>query len=475
MKQAVDILTPYITSQSSSGAASGRPCMVLATVKGDVHDIGKNIVAVIMRCNGWEVIDLGVMVDPEKILDSAHYHHADAIGVSGLITPSLGEMVTLASMMQETGMTLPLFVGGATTSDLHTAVKIAPAYPSGAVIHTTDAATLPGVASRFVGDNSDAAYQSIHGSQRQLRDDYEIQQRQRLRLTPEEARERRHITAAPSPRPLMPGITDITIRVAEAAPYINWRAFLSAWALPPSLASLTDVDGCDHCRAQWLAAIPEADRPRAAEAMQLIKEARRHLAAISSMTLHARVALLPAMSAGETITVTLPGDKNVSFVTPRQLTPSPTGKQLALADFLSSEAPDFAGFFFVTTAGQIAGAVDAAKKSGDEYETLLLQSLADRLVEAATELTHFRVRSSLWGYSPLETLDPATFMSHRYRGIRPAVGYPSLPDQAVVFDFDKILDYSSAGITLTENGALSPQATTTGLLLASPDARYFAV
>ncbi len=475
MKQAVDILTPHISSGTSdgTGSTSTRPRMVLATVKGDVHDIGKNIVAVIMRCNGWEVIDLGVMVDPEKILDSAHHHSADAIGVSGLITPSLGEMVTLASMMQETGMTMPLFVGGATTSDLHTAVKIAPAYPSGAVIHTSDAATLPGVASRFLGDTSAEARDSLHDTQRHLRDDYENQHRQRSRLTPDEARERRHITTIPSPLPLMTGITDITIRVAEAAPYINWRAFLSAWGFPPSLASFTDVDGCDHCRAQWLAAIPEADRPRAAEAMQLIKEARRRLAAISSMTLHARVALLPATSSGETITVTLPDGRDVPVTTPRQLTPTSTGKQLALADFISSEAPDFAGFFFVTTAGQIAAAVDAAKQRADEYETLLLQSLADRLVEAATELTHFRVRSSLWGYAPLETLDPTTFMSHRYRGIRPAIGYPSLPDQAVVFDFDKILDYSSAGITLTENGALSPQATTTGLLLASPDARYF--
>ncbi|MBD5198509.1 MAG: methionine synthase, partial [Bacteroidales bacterium] len=379
------------------------------------------------------------------------------------------------SMMQETGMTMPLFVGGATTSDLHTAVKIAPAYPSGSVIHTSDAATLPGVASRFLGDTSAEARDSLRETQRHLRDDYNRKHRESTRLTLDEARKLRHITTAPSPQPLMPGITDIEVHVAEAAPYINWRAFLKAWGLPPSLASFTDIDGCDHCRAQWLAAVPEADRGRAAEAMQLIKEARRRLAAISSMTLHARVAVLPAVSSGETITVTLPDGREVPIVTPRQLTPSPSGKQLALADFISSEAPDFAGFFFVTTAGQIADAVDAAKQSGDEYETLLLQSLADRLAEASTELIHHRVRSSLWGYSPLETLDPATFMSHRYRGIRPAVGYPSLPDQALVFDFDKILDYASAGITLTENGALSPQATTTGMLLASPDARYFAI
>lgn len=475
MKQAVDILTPYIEAGTSETQQSARPRMVLATVKGDVHDIGKNIVAVIMRCNGWDVIDLGVMVEPDRIIDEARQAKADAIGLSGLITPSLGEMVRIASMMQESGMRLPLFVGGATTSDLHTAVKIAPAYPDGAVIHTSDAATLPGVAARFIGTAYDNAVTTLRESQNQMRLDYENEQRLRNRLTPDQARARRHVTTSPSPAPLIPGITDIKITVEQAAPYINWRAFLSAWGLPPSLASLTDIDGCDHCRAQWLAAIPETDRVRAAEAMQLIKEAKRRITSMAKAELSARVAILPARADAETITTTLPDGREISLETPRQLNPTPSGLQLALADFISSETTDYAGFFFVTTAGTVAQAIEKARNRADDYETLLLQSLADRLVEAATELTHFRVRKSLWGYSPLETLDPSTFMRHNYRGIRPAIGYPSLPDQAIVFDFDKILDYSSAGISLTENGALSPQATTTGMLLASPDARYFAV
>lgn len=475
MKQAVEILTPFIEAAADSTQPASRPRMVLATVKGDVHDIGKNIVAVIMRCNGWDVTDLGVMVTPDRILDEARQLHADAIGVSGLITPSLSEMVRIASMLQESDMRLPLFVGGATTSDLHTAVKIAPAYPDGVVIHTSDAATLPGVASRFIGNAAGTAIADHICRQRDMRIDYENRQKMSSRLTLAEARSRRHITSSPSQRPLNMGITDLNVTVVQAAPYINWRAFLSAWGMPPSFASLTDIDGCDHCRAQWLASIPESDRGRAAEAMQLIKEARRRIHSMASMTLHARVALLEARSADETVTVTMPDRSEISFVTPRQLTPTQSGEQLALADFISTETTDYAGFFFVTTAGPIARYIDDAHSRGDDYEVLLLQSLADRLVEAATEYTHYRVRKSIWGYSPLESLDPATFMSHRYTGIRPAVGYPSLPDQATVFDFDRILDYASAGIKLTENGALSPQATTTGMLLASPEAHYFAV
>lgn len=476
MKQAVDILSPFISSQAADNdTASRRRHMVLATVKGDVHDIGKNIVAVIMRCNGWEITDLGVMVPPEKIIETAQSTHADAIGVSGLITPSLGEMAGLAAMMQSEGLTIPLFVGGATTSPLHTAVKIAPAYPAGAVIHTADAATLPGVAARFIGDSAREAIDELRKNQETMRSDHEIAQMKLTRLSPDQARERRHVTLTPSPQPLMPGVTDFDITVAEAAPYINWRAFMNAWKLPPSLASVASIDGCDHCRAQWLAATPEHDRLKAAEAMQLLKEARRRLAAMSAMTLHARVAILPAASSAEDVTVTLDGGETVTFTTPRQLIPNPSGKQLALADFITSDGTDYAGFFLVTTAGAIADAVQRAKADTDDYETLLLQSLADRLVEAATELMHFRVRSSLWGYSPIETIHPATIAQHSFRGIRPAVGYPSLPDQATVFTFDKILNYATAGITLTDNGALSPQATTTGMLLASPDARYFAV
>ena len=475
MKIAVDILSPYIEAGMSDDGTSYKPRMVLATVKGDVHDIGKNIVAVIMRCNGWDVVDIGVMVEPEKILDEARKSGADAIGVSGLITPSLDEMVTIASMMQESGMRVPLFVGGATTSEIHTAVKIAPAYPDGAVVHTSDAASLPGVATRFVGENSGNSIEALHIMQQQMRIDYEAGIKKRTQLSVEEARAHRFVVSSPSPMPLCPGISDIKIPVAQAVPYINWKAFLDAWEFPPSLATLTDIKGCDHCRAQWLAAIPESDRRRASEAMQLIKEAKRRLDSIAALELHARVALLPARSADETITAFLPDGREVSLFTPRQLTPTPSGVQLALSDFISSDSPDYAGFFFVTTAGAIAHEVEKAKRKGDDYESLILQSLADRLVEAATEITHFRVRKSLWGYSPLETLDPSTFMSHKYRGIRPAIGYPSLPDQSVIFDFDKILDYASADIALTENGALYPQATTTGMMLASQDARYFSV
>lgn len=481
MKLAVAHLTPSIERERASQPATkgGRaPRMVLATVKGDVHDIGKNIVAVIMKCNGFEVTDLGVMVPGEKILEAAEREHADCIGLSGLITPSLSEMASVAQLMEERGIDLPLFVGGATTSELHTAVKIAPALPSGLVVHTHDAASLPGVAKRLLNPEVAAeASEEIISRQRKLREEYE--QRQATTVTIEEARKHRHVTTEPSAVPQCPGVSDMQIAIKEAAGLINWRAFMAAWKLDSSLASAADVHSCDKCRTEWLAGLDESLRTKAREAAKLIDDAREMLCRLDedNFRLSARVAILPVRTDGnETLTVQTSGGEVVELVMPRRRVNPPTSDGFpSLADYLCKDG-DYVGFFAVTAGKEIEGRVERLRAEGREYDALLLQSLADRLAEAATELVHHRTRTTLWGYAPDEgemTRDRAARQD--YQGIRPAVGYPSIPRQQEVFTLDRILHYGDLGIRLTENGALSPSATTTGMIFASPSARYFSV
>ncbi len=245
--------------------------MVIATVKGDVHDIGKNIVDVVMNCNGFGMKDLGVMVPPERIVDTAMESGARFVGLSGLITPSLGEMCAVARLMEERGLTIPLFVGGAAASELHTAVKIAPCY-SGPVVYTRDAASLPGEARRFGNPATRPEAESrLRERQRELRERHSAPEL----MSAEEAYGRRHIfdKSLMAPAPTTVGEITAEVGVGELAAYINWRGFFTAWGLDASLASIASVEGCDHCRAQWLAATPEKQRLKAAEAMQLFKEA----------------------------------------------------------------------------------------------------------------------------------------------------------------------------------------------------------
>lgn len=479
MKAAVAHLTPAIEREKASGNHGGAGRMVLATVKGDVHDIGKNIVAVIMNCNGFDVTDLGVMVPADDIVDTAIAENAALIGVSGLITPSLEEMCGVARCMESRGLTIPLMVGGAATSELHTAVKIAPLY-SGPVVHTRDAASMPAAARRFTDPGRrDEAINELRARQQQLR--LAHSSRGSL-LTTEQARalapKLTYIPATPAHQ----GITDITFTPAEVADWINWRAYFTAWGLDASLSSITCVKGCGHCSAQWLAAVPEASRLKAAEAMQLWKETRRVLERLtaSPMKIHARVALLPAASRGDDILLQCPDGSTLTIPTLRSLTPSADGHTTALSDFVAPHTdatpwPDFAGVFAVTCGTYADLQADRRSELGDEYGAMVYRTLAHRIVEAATEKMHHIVRRELWGYAPEENREPRTLLRHDYRGIRPAIGYPSLPDQSLVFLTDSVLNYASMDITMTENGAMYPTATTTGLLIAHPDSRYFTI
>ncbi|WP_245206993.1 methionine synthase [Barnesiella sp. WM24] len=465
MKLAVSWLTPYIEEEKrGSGQSSANGRMVIATVKGDVHDIGKNIVGVILNCNGYDVIDMGVMVPGEDIVEKAVESGAGFIGLSGLITPSLEEMCHVARLMEDRGMKIPLLIGGATTSALHTAVKIAPCY-SGPVIYTRDAAMLPSVAQKFGNSATyDAAVDALRQEQERLRREYEGSTADTLSY--KEACERAPRLDYSPVTPASVGVNDLEFKVSDVAGLINWRAFLAAWRLDPSLASVAEITGCDHCRAQWLAAVPAGKIADATEAMQLVKEANNALERLErdGVTLKARVALLKAGSRGGDIIYEHGGSRGV-ISTLRQQSGSVNGECLSLSDYVApvgddGSLSDYIGVF-VVTAGGVDDIASRYKDSGDDYKSILYQTLADRLAEAATEQMHRVVHERLW--------------CSGHKGVRPAVGYPSLPDQSLIFDLDRILDYGSIGVSLTESGAMAPVSSTSGLILTHPASRYFAV
>ena len=475
MKQAVAWLQPYIEKEQSSQGGKSAGKIVMATVKGDVHDIGKNIVGVIMRCNGYEVIDLGVMVPAEEIIQRAIDEKADFIGLSGLITPSLEEMCRVAQMMQQKGLSIPILIGGATTSAIHTAVKIAPCY-NHIVAYTRDAAMLPTLAQSIIADPK-SSEKRIKEMQETLRADYE--QRKTPLIPIAEARQNKlqiDWNGYEPPIPRRPGITDVEIKVGDVVDYINWRAFFPVWKMDASFAELAEIRGCGHCQAQWLAAQKKERINKASEAMQLLKDARAAIARLvreANSSIRARVALWEARSNGENIIFTTDRGE-VVLPTLRQQRSNDNGKCLSLSDFISPNG-DYAGAFAVT-AGEEIERIIRDYQATDDYKALLYQSISDRIAEASAEYLHKLVRRELWGYAPDEDDAPIAALHGKYRGIRPAAGYPSLPDQHSIFAVDELLrGLDKAGITVTENGAMSPSSSVAGLLIAHPQSRYFAI
>lgn len=477
MKQAVAWLTPFIERERRGKVSSKAGKMVIATVKGDVHDIGKNIVGVIMNCNGYDIIDMGVMVPAEDIVDKAIAENADFVGLSGLITPSLEEMCNVARLMESKRMKIPLLIGGATTSELHTAVKIAPCY-SGPVLYTRDAAMMP-AAVRRLGDEAEVA--RLRDSQAELCRKHSSGAGL---LYLSEARSKRPRLSYPCYPVAHPGVHELNIDIAESREFINWRAFLSAWKIDASLASVMDIKGCDHCRAQWLASVPSEKVNKAAEAMQLLKEAGRVLDRLQRDIvggIKAKVAFVEAASDGGDDILFNHDGETLRIATLRQQRPSERdGHCIALSDYIApvesdGKLRDSMGMFAVTVGRDIERIIEGYKNEGDDYRAILYQTVADRLVEAATEVMHRKVRVELWGYAPDESLSERHVLQQYYKGIRPAIGYPSLPDQSLIFLTDRVLRYSDMGITLTESGAMSPAASTTGLIISHPDSRYFVV
>lgn len=451
MKRAVDILQPYIEA-SRDGSAHSMGRYLIATVKGDVHDIGKNIAGVVLACNNFEVIDLGVMVSAEAIVEAAKNYKADFIGLSGLITPSLEEMCHVARELKAAGISVPLFIGGATTSALHTAVKIAPLY-DGAVFHVVDASQNPVIATRLTGDEREATIAQLKQEQEALRASLQSKESapaatHRLKIDWQQER---------LPQPTFEGVMTIDIPIDQVRPYINMRHFYNLWRVKPDTTEAENLS-------------------REAEAM-LDSMAQR-------FRLRGRVGIFKAYGTSTSIVVkhaqgcTCCHDAAQQSIisTPRQMQDNKEGVALALCDFVAPESfGDHIGAFAVTVDEAFAAELEQLKAAEKQYEALMMQSLGDRLAEAASEWLHEKVRRELWGYAPEERLSPKELFQAAYQGIRPAVGYPSLPDQREIFKLDALLNLEQIGIRLTENGAMYPQASVCGLYLASPHARYFMV
>ena len=472
MKKSVACLTPYMEAERASrpnSRAQGK--VLIATVKGDVHDIGKSIVSVVLGCNNFEVIDLGVMVPAEKILEVAKAEAVDIIGLSGLITPSLDEMVHVAQEMERLGFDLPLLIGGATTSRAHTAVKIAPHY-SGPTVHVLDASRAAGVVGALISDElkPDFVEKNISDQQR-LREDYANRSTEKKLISIGKARERRTPIDWATARidvPLFIGRRTIANQsLDELIPYIDWSPFFHTWELRGRYPKIFDD--------------PEVGE----QARQLFEDAKKLLQDIVNgklITAKGVYGFWPANSVGDDIELYTDESRSVVLTTfhmLRQQMDKPV-KQYnhSLADYIApreSGRPDYLGTFAVT-AGH--GADELAKQfeaDNDDYNAIMVKALADRLAEAFAEFLHERARAE-WGYGKQENLSKEELLREAYRGIRPAAGYPACPDHTekrVLFDL--LGAEKNAGIRLTESFAMWPGASVSGLYFGHQDAKYFGV
>ncbi|MFD1467670.1 methionine synthase [Hymenobacter caeli] len=470
MKKAVAYLEPYLLADKQSGDRQTAGKILLATVKGDVHDIGKNIVGVVLACNNFDIVDLGVMVPLERILDEAVAQGADIIGLSGLITPSLDEMVYVAQAMKKRGLKVPLLIGGATTSRLHTAVKIAPAY-DGAVVHVNDASRSVGVAAGLLGSGEAAYAQTVAADYAALRTDYAGRQRDKNYQTIADARAngvKIDWAGAPITKPSFLGTkTFDNYDLAELAQYIDWTPFFHTWELKGRYPRiLTDEN------------LGEA-------ASRLFEDAQVMLKKIIEeklLTARAVVGFWPANTVGHD-TIELYADDSrqavaAEFFTLRQQGEKGPGiPNIAFSDFLApkdSGRADYMGGFAVTTGIGIEKLVEAFEKDHDDYSSIMVKALADRLAEAFAERLHQRVREEFWGYAADEKLTGDDLIQEKYQGVRPAPGYPGCPDHTEKITLFQLLDAErQTGITLTENLAMYPTAAVSGMYYAHPDARYF--
>ncbi|MDR3194496.1 MAG: methionine synthase [Tannerella sp.] len=479
MKKAVAILQPAIEAEQTTAGASKAGKMVFATVKGDVHDIGKNIVSIVLTCNNYEVVDLGVMVPAEKILEAVEREKPDFLCLSGLITPSLDEMVHVTDEMQKAGHRIPIMVGGATTSKLHTALRIAPHYDY-PVIHVTDASQNPPIAAKLLNPATrDTFIRELNESYEQLRQTATQQSRERNFCTLSEARARRPVvdwTSYLPPAPRQTGVHTVAIPLGEIIPFINWIFFFTAWRLNGHYASLSQLHDCPSCRESWLARWPEEEQEKAKEARDLFCDAQALLNELEQQAAeccHAVYGCFPAVSEGDDICI---GAERLPTL--RRQTPQEDGYCPALADYVmpaSEGRTDYVGAFAVTAGAGLEPLRERFEKAGDNYRLLLLQTLTDRLAEAVAEYLHGKVRREYWGYAPDESLSLSSLFKAEYRGIRPAVGYPSLPDQQLIFLLDRLLQTDRIGIRITENGAMTPTASVAGFYFAHPEARYFLI
>jgi 5-methyltetrahydrofolate--homocysteine methyltransferase len=472
MKKAVAVLIPYLEAErEGTGKRSGT--IVTATVKGDVHDIGKNIVGVVLGCNDYEVVDLGVMVPAARILEKAIEINADLIGLSGLITPSLDEMTHVASEMERQGFTIPLLIGGATTSRTHTAVKIAPAY-SGPVVHVLDASRAVGVAGSLVqADRRDAFVAGIRDEYETVRTERAGQRAKERRLTLAEARAN-HVpvdwSRVSPPRPSFLGSRTFTeYPLGELVEFIDWTPFFATWEMRGAYpAILSDP--------RLGAAARDLHRDALALLERIVAEGR--------LKANAVVGFWPANTVDSDDIVVWRDDERqdamATFRTLRQQMAKPEGRpNVALADFVApteTGLADFIGAFAVTAGQGLEEIVAEFEAANDDYSAILAKALADRLAEAFAERLHQRVRRELWGYAPDEGFSNADLIAERYQGIRPAPGYPACPDHTEKATLFELLEAESrAGIRLTESFAMWPGASVSGYYVWNPASHYFGV
>jgi len=472
MKKAVAYLEPFMQSEKSPddhSRSAGK--VVLATAKGDVHDIGKNIVGVVLGCNNYEVIDLGVMVPANRILETARAEGADIIGVSGLITPSLDEMCHVAGEMQREGFGLPLLIGGATTSRVHTAVKIAPNY-HGPTVYVPDASRAVGVVSKLVGMDREQYAAQIATEYAAIREQRAAQRRDAKRATLAQARANRHPIDWQSYVPRAPSFTGCKsfddYPLDELEPYIDWGPFFRTWDLAGSFPRILE------------------DQTVGKAARELFADAKKMLRRIvDERWLRARavIGFWPAASVVDDIVVYGDSDRREALATfhtlRQQMDRGAHRANLALSDFVApkeSGVDDYLGAFAVTAGFGVDEIVEKFQIDHDDYSAIMVKALADRLAEAFAERMHQRVRAEFWGYAVDESLSNEALIAEQYQGIRPAPGYPACPDHTEKQTLFELLDApASAGVRLTESFAMLPAASVSGLYFAHPDSRYFGV
>ena len=466
MKQAVAHLVPYIEEEKLRTGAAAKGKIVLATVKGDVHDIGKNIVGVVLACNGYEIVDLGVMVAADKILHAAREHGADAVGLSGLITPSLEEMSHVAAEMQRQGFNAPLLIGGATTSRAHTAIKIAPHY-QGTVVYVPDASRAVGVVTKLLSDDQAAGFKDeIAADYAKLREQHATKQGVKLLTLAAAQANKAKLDYAPC-KPRRPGIRPLCrIDLATLSRYIDWGPFFQTWDLAGRYPQILDD-----------ARVGEQARSVFADAQAMLQKIVEEQWLIAN----AVFGLFPANSVGDDIEIYRDETRNSVLMTwhgLRQQHERPSGQpNLCLADYIAPRGtPDWIGAFAVTAGIGIDAKLAEFAAQHDDYHAIMLKSLADRLAEAAAEWLHERVRIDDWGYARGEKLSSEELIAEKYAGIRPAPGYPACPDHTVKQGLFALLDApANAGIALTENFAMTPAASVSGFYFAHPQAKYFAI
>ena len=470
MKKAVAYLLPFLEDEKEESSTAGK--ILLATVKGDVHDIGKNIVGVVLGCNGYEIIDIGVMVPPEKIIATAKKHNVDIIGLSGLITPSLDEMVTVAKEMEKNGMKIPLLIGGATTSKIHTAVKIEEHYKSGQTVHVLDASRSVTVATKLLGEEKDNYVQDIQKEYSKMREHHKNRKTSKKKISWEKAKANFQQTKWSQDIVKTPNFIGVKlfdyVPLQEIQNYIDWTPFFQTWDLHGRYPNILE------------------DKIVGKEAKTLLADAHKMLDKIINeewLINKAVVGIWPANSVGEDIEVYTDETRNRvadKFYMLRQQQKKKEGQpNHSLADFIApkeSGVKDFIGGFVVTAGIGIEEHIERFEANHDDYNSIMLKALADRFAEAFTELMHEKVRKEIWGYAKKENLENEDLIKESYKGIRPAPGYPACPDHLEKPTLFKLLNAEKlTGVSLTESMAMYPTASVSGWYFAHPDSKYFGI